>query len=32
MYDRELKVSQARLWSLIEQRCQPGADVEAIVC
>lgn len=30
MYDRELKVSQARLWSLIEERCQPGADVARI--
>jgi class 3 adenylate cyclase len=30
MVDRDLKVSQARLWSLIEQRCQPGADVAAI--
>lgn len=27
MADRELKVSQERLWSLIEQRCQAGADV-----
>ena len=30
MYDRELKVSQARLWALIEQRCQPGADAAQI--
>jgi adenylate cyclase len=30
MYDRELKVSQARLWALIEERCQPGADVARI--
>jgi class 3 adenylate cyclase len=27
MPDRDLKVSQARLWSLIEERCQPGANV-----
>jgi class 3 adenylate cyclase len=27
MVDRDLKVSQARLWALIEERCQPGADV-----
>lgn len=30
MHDRDLKVSQARLWALIEERCQPGADVTAI--
>jgi len=30
MYDRELKVSQARLWALIEERCQPGADAAKI--
>jgi class 3 adenylate cyclase len=30
MYDRELKVSQARLWSLIEERCQPGANAAQI--
>jgi class 3 adenylate cyclase len=27
MPDRDLKVSQARLWTLIEERCQAGADV-----
>jgi hypothetical protein len=27
MVDGDLKVSQARLWALIEERCQPGADV-----
>lgn len=27
MADRDLKVSQARLWSLIEERCQAGANV-----
>jgi adenylate cyclase len=27
MSNRDLKVSQERLWSLVEQRCQPGADV-----
>jgi adenylate cyclase len=30
MYSRELKVSQTRLWSLIEERCQPGANVTQI--
>jgi len=30
MPHRDLKVSQARLWSLIEERCQPGADVSAL--
>jgi adenylate cyclase len=30
MPERDLKVSQARLWSLIEERCQPGADAGAI--
>lgn len=30
MVDRDLKVSQTRLWSLIEERCQAGADVAAI--
>jgi len=30
MPDRDLKVSQARLWSLIEERCQPGANVAEI--
>jgi adenylate cyclase len=25
-----LKTNEARLWKLIEQRCQPGADVDAI--
>lgn len=30
MHDRDLKVSQARLWALIEERCQPGADVTEI--
>ncbi len=27
MPERDLKVSQERLWSLVEQRCLPGADV-----
>jgi adenylate cyclase len=30
MHDRDLKVSQARLWALIEERCQAGADVAEI--
>src|SRR5690349_20512665 len=30
MHDRELKVSQSRLWALIEERCQPGADAAKI--
>jgi adenylate cyclase len=30
MQDRELKVSQSRLWALIDERCQPGADVARI--
>ena len=30
MYSRELKVSQTRLWSPIEERCQPGANVAQI--
>ena len=30
MHERNLKVSQSRLWSLIEERCQPGADVARI--
>ena len=30
MHDRELKVSQSRLWALVEARCQPGADVAKI--
>jgi adenylate cyclase len=30
MHDRDLKVSQARLWALVEARCQPGANVEEI--
>jgi class 3 adenylate cyclase len=30
MPDRDLKVSQARLWSLIEERCQAGANVAEI--
>lgn len=30
MPDRDLKVSQERLWSLVEQRCQAGADVAEI--
>lgn len=30
MHDRDLKVSQARLWALIEERCAPGADVTEI--
>src|SRR5581483_8264265 len=29
-YDRDLKGSEVRLWSLIEERCKPGADVEKI--
>jgi adenylate cyclase len=28
--DRELKGSEVRLWSLIEERCVPGADVARI--
>jgi len=27
VYEEHLKVSQARLWALIEERCQPGANV-----
>ena len=27
VFEEHLKVSQARLWSLIEERCQPGANV-----
>jgi class 3 adenylate cyclase len=30
MPNRDLKVSQERLWSLVEQRCQPGADVSEL--
>ena len=30
MHDRDLKGSQQRLWTLVEQRCQPGADVKEI--
>jgi adenylate cyclase len=30
MHDRDLKVSQARLWALIDERCQAGADVTEI--
>ena len=30
MSNRDLKVSQERLWSLVEQRCQPGADVSEL--
>jgi adenylate cyclase len=30
MHDRDLKVSQARLWALIDERCQAGADVTQI--
>src|SRR5689334_1606627 len=30
MHERNLKVSQSRLWSLVEERCQPGADVARI--
>jgi adenylate cyclase len=30
MQDRDLKVSQSRLWALIEERCNPGADVAVI--
>ena len=30
MSNRELKVSQERLWSLVDQRCQPGADVSEL--
>jgi len=30
MHDRDLKVSQARLWALVEERCKPGADVAEI--
>ena len=28
--DDSLKTSEARLWKLIEQRCQPGADVDEL--
>jgi adenylate cyclase len=30
MHGRDLKVSQGRLWALVEERCQPGADVREI--
>jgi adenylate cyclase len=30
MSNRDLKVSQERLWSLVEQRSQPGADVSEL--
>lgn len=30
MPNRDLKVSQERLWSLVEQRSQPGADVSEL--
>lgn len=30
MQDRDLKVSEDRLWTLIEERCQAGADTKQI--
>lgn len=30
MQHRELKSSQSRLWALVEERCQPGADAASI--